>query len=58
MGEPLTERSFAVHALRWLDDEKNYPTELAKAIRVRGMGHAFERGRGAIQARDSVPAAA
>jgi hypothetical protein len=32
MGEALTERSFAVHALRWLDDEKNHPNELAKAV--------------------------
>jgi NADPH-dependent glutamate synthase beta subunit-like oxidoreductase/NAD(P)H-flavin reductase len=32
MGEPLSEQSFAQHALVWLDDEKNHPNEIALAV--------------------------
>ncbi len=31
MGEPLSERAFAAHVLRWLDAEKDHPNELARA---------------------------
>jgi hypothetical protein len=31
MSEALTERSFAIHVLRWMEDEKNHPNDLAKA---------------------------